>query len=336
VKSILQKILDGISYKDIAGRRQPRTFALFALLILALLLLTGGMALLQRNVVMQPVVASPAAIQITEEEPEQLSEPAIKGISESCPNDPAEWAFADAAVDMNYKVIQPACVYAGLERTIAWVLALRSGYSRSEARDALGFDEMPIVLIDQITIKTEGEALQEMSLRFTPPHPELTEWRVDENGDPAVSYGLRGCFRTSSVVGNRVSIWGGDYPVVCVVAEDAENYFIIYSLDEHLYTAIGAPTRSYLLFGYTAEHQWLWLGTQESPKIAINDSIDAASDREVIALLFDSRPWDAAWLEEYAGLTFQSLPEDWLAAREKEEGIAILQILDKYLQEELQ
>jgi hypothetical protein len=121
--------------------------------------------------------------------------------------------------------------------------------------------------------------------------------------------------------------------VICVVVEDANNIFTVYSLDGHLYSAHSAPMRSYLLFGYSEELGWLWLGTQESPKIAIDDWQERQSERETVALLFDAEDWDADWLLATRNLSYQELPEDWLAARDDAEGAAILALLDAYLQE---
>ena len=91
--------------------------------------------------------------------------------------------------------------------------------------------------------------------------------------------------------------------------------------------------RSYLLFGYSEKLGWLWLGTQESPKIAIDDWQEKQSERETVALLFDAEDWDAEWLLATRNLSYQELPEDWLAARDDAEGAAILALLDAYLQE---
>ena len=326
-------LLDGLTFRDLAGRRQPRAFTVMALAILVLLVLTGTFAFFQRHRMMSPVQATPVAVSVTEEVPIQTSEPPEEKYPVTCPTDPADWSLADATIHMNYKTIQPACVYAGLERTIAWALAVRSGYSRGEAAQILGFDEFPMTRLNQVTIQTSTRGPLEVSVSFIPPHPDLTEWRVDERGDAALFYGLRGCFRTSFVVGNRLEIWGGDYPVVCVVAEDAENAYTIYELDGHIYTAPAIPTRSYLLFGYAGDDLWVWLGTQESPKVQIDDPGLTANERTTLAALFDSRPWDGRWLETYMGMVMQPLPENWQAQTDEAESQAILSLLNDYLLE---
>ena len=116
-----------------------------------------------------------------------------------------------------------------------------------------------------MTIPANAKGLAAVPVSFIPPNPDFTEWRINANGEAAVTYALRGCFRTSTVVGNRLEIWGGDYSVICLVIEDAENTHIVYSLDGHIYTSTATPMRSFLLFGYLSDGDWVWLGTQENP-----------------------------------------------------------------------
>jgi hypothetical protein len=112
-------------------------------------------------------------------------------------------------------------------------------------------------------------------------------------------------------VGNRVEVWGGDYPVICMVVEDGENTHILYSLGGHSYSSTATPMRSFLLFGYLGNGDWVWLGTQSDPKLKITDPNSNANDRLTIATLYDSQPWDAKWLERVYQLEMQPLPEGW-------------------------
>ena len=123
MKQFFNTLLDGLTFRDLAGRRQPRAFTVMALAILILLVLTGTFAYLQRHRMMSPVQATPVAVSVTEEVSIQTSEPPVEKHPVTCPTDPADWSLADATIHMNYKTIQPACVYKGLERTIAWTLA---------------------------------------------------------------------------------------------------------------------------------------------------------------------------------------------------------------------
>lgn len=328
--------LDGITFRDLAGKRQPRTFAILGALILLVLLGVFAISWMERNSMMAEVLATPQPVAAT---PAATSLPPtatrlVQGADQGCPHDPSDWSLVDVFISPNYKLIQPVCVYDGLERSVSWALAIRQGYSRLEAAQLLGFDDLPMRPLEKITALGNSGQPQEMSLSFPAPHPRLTEWRVDETGKPAIAYALRGCFRTSQVVGNRVEIWGGDYAVICVVIEDAEGQYAVYALNEHLYTAPASPTRSYLLFGYAGDDLWLLLGARESPRLAIDDPAKFANDRLTIATLYDSRPWEADWLAHRHKLFTRPLPEDWQTAGDEAAMQAILAELNRYTGDE--
>ena len=139
MNSLWKTILDGLTYKDIAGKRQPRIYTVVTGLILLLLFMAGGMAGLNRYLLMSRVQATPEAVSIPTQTIEPLeTEPIATNPSEGtdafgCPTDSSEWSFTPTVISDNYQVIQPACVYQGLEKTIAWALAVREGYSRAEA-----------------------------------------------------------------------------------------------------------------------------------------------------------------------------------------------------------
>jgi len=311
LKPLWNIILDGLTFKDLAGRRQPRGYAIITGIMLLLLAFVAGLALVNRTLLMNTVQAKPLPVEGTDVATPSAPVLSAAPTSIPCPVNADEWSLADVYISINYKVIQPACVYAGLEKTIAWALAVRNGYSRDQARELLGFSEMPMRLMDQVKILTDTQGPKEVTLHFIPPTAEFTEWRVNDNGGSSVTYGLRGCFRTTTVIGNQVETWGGEYPVICVVVEDAENTRIVYNLGEHYFTAPAIPTRSFLLFGYLGNGYWVWLGTQMNPKSTIHDFDKMAGERRTVAALFDSQAWDTLWLEQRYGMGAQSLPEGW-------------------------
>jgi hypothetical protein len=337
MKSLWRTILDGLTYKDLAGKRQPRAYTVMTGLILLLLLTAGGMAALNRYLLMRRVLSTPVPVSLPTQTtatlgtspPTATTQPVGEEIPIECPTDPADWSLTPTHVSTNYNVIQPACVYQGLERTIAWALAVQEGYSRAEASSELGFAEMPMRQVKSVTIPADAHGPADVPISFIPPNPGLTEWRLSANDKAAVTYALRGCFRTSIITGNRVEVWGGEYPVICLVVEDAENTHIIYSLDGHVYTSPAKPMRSFLLFGYLPEgdHTWVWLGTQENPKLEITDPEANANERLSIATLYDSYPWDAKWLLDIHHLPMQPPPEDWRSRTDETEMQAILDLI---------
>ena len=332
MKSLWKTILDGLTYKDLAGKRQPRAYTVITGLILFLLLMTGGMAGFNRHVLMSavknishvtsvPISTTPIA------ETKRTDQPAPASTSAGCPTDPTDWSFTPTLVNNNYRAVQPACVYQGLEKTIAWALAVREGYSRADATEQLGFTEMPMRQLQKVAIPSGAKNLAEVPVSFIPPNPVFTEWRLNENGEAAVTYALRGCFRTSTITGNRVDVWGGDYPVICLVVEDAENTHIVYSLNDHIYTSSSMPMRSFLLFGYISNNLWVWLGTQADPKLEIKDRETNAKERLTVATLYDSKPWDTKWLINYYHLNMQPLPKHWQTLTDENDKQAILKEL---------
>jgi hypothetical protein len=330
MNSLWKTILDGLTFKDLAGKRQPRTYTLITGLILLLLLMAGGMAGLNRYLLMSRVQATPVSVIVSTQtiaptEPEAVSTTIP---STDCPIDSAEWSFTPTMISKNYQVIQPACVYEGLEKTIAWALAVREGYSRAEATEQLGFVEMPMSQLEHVEALGNQNEPQTMPVSFIPTQPDFKEWHVDGNGSPTITYALRGCFRTSTIVGNKVEMWGGDYSVICVVIEDAEGTQIVYALNNHIFTSTATPIRSYLLFGYSGEGLWLWLGTRENPKLPIDNPTQFAKDRLTIATLYDSQPWDMQWLKNTYSLSMQPLPEDWQHKTDTVEQQAILAALN--------
>ena len=72
MKSLWKTILDGLTYKDLAGKRQPRTYTVMTGLILLLLLMAGGMAGLNRYLLMSRVQATPVSVSLTTEVTETL------------------------------------------------------------------------------------------------------------------------------------------------------------------------------------------------------------------------------------------------------------------------
>lgn len=327
MKSLWKAILDGLTFKDLAGRRLPRTFTVLAGLLLILFILVLIMTWSEQYIVMSEVRATSQPVQVktdpTQEPPTQAPSP----VAASCPTDPAKWSLSPVYEGTFYDVIQPACVYQGLEKTIAWALAIREGYSRQQATEALDLREMPMRQLDHVAIPGSGSDTLLVPVSYIPPDPDFTEWRLKLDGGPAVTYALRGCFRTTTVVANRIENWGGNYPLICLVAEDAENTHIVYALDGDTYTSAAKPIRSFLLFGYVSDANWVWLGTQEDPKLEITDPEKYARDRATMAKLYDSRPWDARWLETTYGLTMQAPPANWRSSTDEAEKQAILKAL---------
>ena len=70
MKSLWKTILDGLTYKDLAGKRQPRIYTVVTGLILLLLFMAGGMAGLNRYLLMSRVQATPVSVSLSSHPPD--------------------------------------------------------------------------------------------------------------------------------------------------------------------------------------------------------------------------------------------------------------------------
>lgn len=323
MKQFWKTILDGLTFTDLAGHRHPRQYTIVAGVILFIVLTLGGASWVNQLLLKYSMKETYAPVTQNTQTP-LLPTETFQATALPCPVLSEQWSLSDPVIEQNYKVIQPACVYDGLAHTVAWALAVRNGYSREQARQLLGFSELPMRQMDHVAIPDSANQPQDVAVSFIPPTLDFIEWRVNDQGKPAVAYGLRGCFRTSNVVGNKIEIWGGEYPVICVVAEDAGNTHIVYKLGEHIFTNQAVPTRSFLLFGYVGDGYWVWLGTQDNPKTPIENVAEMDNERLTVSLLFDSQPWDLAWLQSRYGLTQQPLPDGWQSFNDPAEQQIIL------------
>ena len=249
---------------------------------------------------------------------------------EACLSDPGEWQFVASGVSGDsLERIKPACVYDGLGRTIAWVLAIREGYSRAEADQALGFTQPPAQtkMSDIKVIDPIGNPLME-SLVMVPLTADFSEWYIDGNDLPAMYYFPQGCFRgidtQVDVVGSTVQIWNGSYPVICYIIEDNTATQTIMSLGGHVFSASSKPTRSYLYFGYDTEtKQWDWLGIDQNLHSSTEVATSSSDDKNYSGQ-YGGSVWSAQWLSRTYGLAMKALPDSWRTANDRVELQAIL------------
>ena len=332
-------MLKFFTYTDLSGKRRLRTYVIIAIASFTLLLLLAGGATLWRirefspaDIAEAPVFAPLAATTISETTPTNTPE--------ACPSDPADWALLDMPLSKNYKSFNPACVYAELERTVAWVLAINEGYSRAEATEILGFSAMPMTMqTGELTILTDNKGPVPVKMLISPQVPDLAQWAINKSADPTATMVLRGCFRTSTFAGNERRDWGDGYEVICVVSKDTEAAYGLMQLGENLFTGGDgqvSASRTFLLFGYQ-EKNWTWLGWREDggrvsyEEIGLTNEL-ARADREMKSSIFGLPLWDNAWLEESYGIVMKALPDDWQEATDTEARDAILNEINAYLE----
>ena len=307
---------DQLTYADLAGRRRLRRYVFVAVLIFILIGLLFGWSGWQRA--RARIAGSPSAVVTSGESTGLIAgsesvemNPILE--AEGCPVDPASWALFDVYIGDNYKRIEPNCVYEGLSIAVAWHMLERLGYSKLEAAEQLGLPEIPWEPAQSITglTNTKGPMVIPLEMEWAP-HPDFRTWVVDAEGQPALAYSLRGCYRTRTIVGNQVEAWGR-YPVICVLAYDRDPGWTVAELGEQRFSfdlTMELPLRQFALFGYSSE-RWVLLGEPSGRQIAIEEASAVAQERERVTARYGATPWDAVWLEATFGLTLRLLPENW-------------------------
>jgi hypothetical protein len=220
----------------------------------------------------------------------------------------------DVFPNNHYKRIEPACVYEGLSKTVAWYMLTRIGYSASDAATMMGFDGVPGGdYLEAIRGFTASEGPLDIPISIETFHPDFQQWALKENGSPAVKFSLRGCYRTHTISGNQVDGWGSGYPVICTIAVDYEASRGGYRLGPYIYFNSqkgGQVKRGFLLFGYISNHKWQLIG-QHRDLWATIEPAEAVNDRDFYAAQHKSMVWDGAWLADTFGIDVSPLPENW-------------------------
>jgi hypothetical protein len=332
MQSFVNTILDGLTFKDLAGKRQLRSYAVLTGLILFMISFLGSCVALERNAILEKVQGGPVGLPLSLDPAATEVRPTV--VFETCPSRPEDWTFVEVLPGDNFQKIEETCVYDGLAKSVAWALAVRQGYTRAEATRVLGFAQAPMRPLNQVMTLTNTKGPLALAITFTPTHPDFAEWRVSATGDAAVSYGLRGCFRTSKIVGNQVRTWNGDFPVLCVLNEESNADLVITSLGGNIHTAMATPIRSFALFAYVGEGEWVWLGNQQQPIIDLAQLNGQVNDAKDVAELYGARLWDPAWFAEQLELPMRALPDGWQDARGDSSLQDILDDLNAYLLEE--
>jgi len=331
MKSLFTAILDGLTFKDIAGKRQPRAYTVLTGLLLFLMLVLASCVALERQAMLEEVQGTPHPVQVTLE-PTDIAKTEAP-VAETCPSDPADWTFVEALTGDAMKRIEETCVYDGLAKSVAWAMTVRAGYTRAEANDLLGFEHNPIAMLGQVNFMTNNRGVVAEPVSFTPLHPDFAEWRLNSAGNFDVAYALRGCTRTYEIVGNKADYWNEDYEVICSLSEQAANTHIVFALNGSVYSTSVEPTQSFALFGYAGNGAWVWLGTRQEPKVKMDDLVQFAQDNRRMAEFFGAPYWDAAWLAQTYGIQMQALPADWQSRTDEGEKAEILNAINQYMSE---
>lgn len=309
--------------RRMSGRRKLRTYVKVALLLIAALIVLWGVALYQQMQARKALSTTGTVTVSVSPTPTPEPTPA----PEACPTDPDQWDLVDVEPGHNYKRIQPACVYEGLERTVAWVLGIKMGLSRQEVSDALGFERAPMhYRWDGLTILTDLAGPFRVDISNIPANAGYTEWIVTDDGSPGTTMAMWGCFRTFTLDGNQRNDWGDGYPVICtVIQDDLAGYYGSAYGDHVNFQTFDRNYRRHAFFGYTEGGEWVWLGTWRQ----LYDFTPSQNEYETTTMLFGTAVWDARWLAEKMGVEFRPPPEGWKNMNDPAERQAIVDLINQ-------
>lgn len=353
----MNRFLDRLTYAELGGRRKAKRYVVAAVAGLALAAGIFGWSWLQRvqaraevlgttQSILGPSAATPvlernlASLPTDNNSPASQNRdlvgdpnPAEGGASRSaCPTDPGLWRLLDVFPGVNYKRIDPPCVYAGLSKTVAWYLMTRMGYSGAEAAGLLGFTDLPQgPYVKAIRGMTAQKGPQGVPIFVEFFHPDLQYWSLTEQGGPGVALSLRGCYRTHTLVGSQVRSWENSYAVICTVAGDYDMTWGGFRLGSHAYfnrASTEQVKRGFLLFGYVSRNRWELIG-QHKDLWAMIEPAKAYQDREFYASRYGSGVWDANWLGDVYGFGVRTPPENWRSYNDPAEIQAIADELNE-------
>jgi hypothetical protein len=339
-----KNIKSDLTYTAPGGKRKVRRYVVAALIIIVVAAGLIVVGIYERNLQVARMFPTPTATSTQSPLPTVsttapvavASVPAPTG--NNCPADASTWSLVQVGYNNYYDRIDPPCVYDGLGKTIAYVQAINMGYSRADANALLGFSFDPtqnnpaMVQVQNITILTMSNwAVAKQNMFSSPANLDFTEWSVTGDGAPSLTFSMLGCFQTRTIAGNQSQDWGDGYPVLCVVAMDAQKGYHVTTFGGHLYTSpLAQANRELALFGYAGNNRWVWLGTEID--VLVDQSgislADLQKGYQIYSQSYQSPTWDAQWVKDHYGVAMKPLPNGWQSANSATELKAITDLLN--------
>ena len=304
---------------SLGGQRKLRAYVKVALILLIVLGFGFAYSIWTKASVIAVIQATPVPVQVTTSPVIPGTPTAVEVTStpteEACPSDPDTWQLLDVRQNDNMKKISPECVYGGLNRAVAWAMMVSLGYTGAEANQQLGFEQSPLSNPGNLNVMTNQKGPLKVAISTRPFDLQYTQWVVDGNGQPAILFSLRGCFRTQTVTGNKVDHWGNGYAVICEIGQDYINAYALMSKTGDYYTTGQAGSvRVFSLFGYDGT-RWWWLGEKQKQYVTTN-SQTVTKDIQFYSTPYGAPIWDSQWLSQAYGIQLKALPARWLSFTE--------------------
>lgn len=334
---------DNFSYRDPNGKRKPRTWVLAVAVIVIILLAVVGLSVYNASARQARIEATPRSVTGPTFTPTAVPPTASAtsaDASTNCPTDSADWNLVDVWENNTHKRIDPPCVYQGLNKPIAWLLAAQgTGYSNQMAFDKLGFTtDLPYDnsqnLIDVLPALVSDKPIA-VTTNWFPQNKDFQDWYVVNNSVVSDTFTLTGCYRTFSMVGNQNKYWStqystSGYTVICEAERDRLAGWDVSELNGNVYSVqIASGKRSVAYFAYDNRpeyHSWYYLGYGDTIDVKPSDmsTMQADAQQEL-----NSPVWNLDWLEKTYGFSVIPLPADWQKHTSKADMDAILAILNK-------
>ncbi len=364
------QLKDQLTYTDLGGRRHLRRYVLATLIIATLILAViaygfwvqtqeraqfSGASLPLSNIqetqttTAMPVNEERQTLTLTPNPPTATPLPPSPTVpAEACSTSPDEWTLIEIDPGAHLKRIEPACVYDGLARTVAWSLLAHMGYTEAAAAEMMVFARIPnwiLTVDDRATVikgmSDTGEPV-DIELDYRPFHPNYRNWDIQDTSpiSQMLVYALYSCYRTQTVNGDQVEDWGMEYPVVCILSMDWGPSWGVNQLDDHYYTGSHGWARRFVHIGYDNDGgQWMYMGwnaerTIEESQGEYNGTEEGAQPSpHSLAVLHGVDLWDTIWLEETYGHTMYPLPDGWQSFTDDAEIEFFVNAFETYYEE---
>ena len=257
----------------------------------------------------------------------------------SCPSDSTGWNLVQVFPNNNDQRIDPPCVYAGLDKPIAWLLAAQgAGYTNPEAFQKLGFaGDLPYdnsqAKID--VLPSQGRSPVAVTTSWSPLRADYRDWYVVNNAVLSDTFTLGGCYRTYDMIANQAVYWspqwkGSGATMICEVAQDRLVGWDVSGIRTLVYSKQNSsPTRAiaYFIYDNRPEYRaWYFAGYGESINMTGPVLLQAQSD---LQKLFASPLWNLAWLEQTYGMVPVPLPQNWQQHSSLDDFNRILAVLNQ-------
>lgn len=310
-------------YRGTDGKAKLRTWVIAVLVILGLLAILGVYSWYASNLRQAATQATPRPltdVEATAPTPALPTNSITTSTPANCPSDSSDWSFVDIPDSSNFKRIDPPCVYQGLNKPLAWMLAAHgAGYSNQDAINKLAFTELPFDNHQSAMdfLPNIGDKPVTMKMAWFPLHKDFQEWYVVGQAVVSDVVVVNGCYRTYNLVGNGSKMYwsaqyqSSSYTAICDVAEDRPNGWIVSALDGNVYSTSVSSRRILAEFAYDNRpeyHSWYFLGYSNYMPM----SADQLSATETgLQQELNSPLWNLAWLNQVHGLSAQMLPPNW-------------------------